>query len=66
MAGTGRAFDFHGSFGSKAAAVAKERATPGAFVKRVKRGTETRYLVMSPHGGGGGDPPKSRQENWWW
>ena len=39
----GRRFTFHGSFKHKADAVAKERATPAAFIQERKG----RYVVMT-------------------
>lgn len=47
-AGQGSQMLFHGAFGSKAAAVRKERDTPGAFIRRKKIRGKVRYLVMSP------------------
>jgi hypothetical protein len=45
----GGAFTFHGAFGTKARAVAKEKKRKGAFIKiRLIRG-RTRYIVMSPN-----------------
>ena len=46
MAGRGRRFKFHGAFGSKAKAKAKERAV-GGFIKRMKIRGDTRYVVMT-------------------
>jgi len=44
----GRKFCFHGSFGTKARARAKERQTPHSFIERkVVRGMGTRYLVLT-------------------
>jgi hypothetical protein len=43
----GRTVTFHGAFGSKAAAIRKERQLVGAFVQpRLIRGAQ-RYVVMS-------------------
>jgi hypothetical protein len=47
-AGEGYGMMFHGSFGTKAKAVAKEKKTPGAFVKGTLTNKGYRYLVMSP------------------
>jgi len=55
-AGEGQYFRFHGAFGDKASAVAKERSTPGAFIrKRYFVGQQgARYIVMTPYRG---NPP---------
>ena len=45
MAGRGRRVTFHGAFGSKAKAQAKERRVHG-FIKRVRIKGSTRYVVM--------------------
>jgi hypothetical protein len=46
-AGKGRRFSFHGAFGTKAKAAAKERSEGrGAFIRRVKIRGKTRYVVM--------------------
>jgi hypothetical protein len=50
MAGRGRKVTFHGAFGSKAKAVAKERKV-GGFIKRVKVRGDTRYVVMTERRG---------------
>jgi hypothetical protein len=47
-AGEGYGYMFHGAFAKKADAVAKERATKGAWVKGVYTKQGHRYLVMSP------------------
>jgi hypothetical protein len=47
-AGEGYGYMFHGSFGTKAKAVAKEKKTKGAWVKGVLTNKGHRYLVMSP------------------
>jgi len=46
MAGSGRRVTFHGAFGSKKKAAAKERKTRGAFVIRRKIRGSTRYVVV--------------------
>ncbi len=38
---------FHGAFGTKARARRKERRRSGAWIKRVKIGKDTRYLVLT-------------------
>lgn len=47
-AGEGYGYMFHGAFAEKADAVAKERKTPGAWVKGTMTKSGWRYLVMSP------------------
>jgi hypothetical protein len=47
MAGKGRKFEFHGAYKSKAAAVRKERRTPGAFVVKRKIRGKTREIVFT-------------------
>lgn len=47
MAGKGKKFNFHGSFASKDAAVAKERETAGAFIVERKVKGKTRYFVLT-------------------
>ena len=49
-AGAGYGFMFHGAFNEKRDAVAKEKKTPGAFIKMVPApdGGGFRYAVMSP------------------
>lgn len=47
MAGLGKKFDFHGSFTSKAEAVKKEQATPGAFIRERRVKGKTRYFVLT-------------------
>lgn len=59
MAKSGRKFKFHGAFGTKKKAAAKERQTKGAFIRKVKIGTarrrgkkyavkwQTRWLVLT-------------------
>jgi hypothetical protein len=54
MAGKGKRFMFHGAFGSKRAAVEKERATAGAFIQ--KRGA--RWYVLTRRSQE--DPPRQR------
>lgn len=44
--GHGKKFDFHGSFASKAAAVAKEREV-GGFIRERKIDGQTRYFVLT-------------------
>jgi hypothetical protein len=46
MAKRGRKVTFHGAYGSKADAKAKERKV-GGFVRRIKVNGQTRYAVMS-------------------
>ena len=43
----GKKFCFHGRFSDKAVAVAKERATPGAFIIEKDVKGETFYLVVT-------------------
>lgn len=57
-AGKGYGFLFHGSFASKADAVAKERKTKGAFIKPTEVKGERRYTVMSPRT----NPPKRKRK----
>ena len=46
-AGRGRRFTFHGAFGTKAKAAAKERSEgKGAFIRRVTIRGRRRYVVM--------------------
>jgi hypothetical protein len=46
--GAGNTVNFHGAFKSKAAAAAKEAATPGAFLKNVRYGAgDYRWLVLT-------------------
>lgn len=52
MAGQGRRFLFHGAFGTKAGAQAKEASRPGCFIKQVKIRGKRRWLVMD----GAGNP----------
>ena len=47
-AGEGYGFMFHGAFKEKKDAVAKERKTPGSFVRGTFTKQGHRYLVMSP------------------
>ena len=47
-AGEGYGYMFHGSFGKKADAVAKERKTKGAWIKPTLTNQGYRYIVMSP------------------
>jgi hypothetical protein len=47
-AGAGYGYMFHGSFKNKADAVAKEKKTPGSWVKSVYTNSGFRYMVMSP------------------
>ena len=49
MAGLGREVGFHGAFGTKAKAKAKERQVRGAYIRRVKIKGNTRYLVLTRH-----------------
>lgn len=46
MAGKGRKFTFHGAFGSKAKAEAKEKKLKRAFIRRIKVRGQTRFLVL--------------------
>lgn len=47
MAHRGRKLSFHGAYKSKAAAVRKERRTPGAFVVKRKVRGKTREIVFT-------------------
>jgi len=47
-AGEGYGYMFHGSFGTKEKAQAKERKTKGAWIKHTLTNKGWRYLVMSP------------------
>ena len=48
MAGKGRRFRFHGAYGTKAAAVRKERSVSGAFIRRKRfKGRGLRYMVLT-------------------
>lgn len=47
MAKRGKKFTFHGAFGSKKKAAAKERKIRGAFIRKVKIKRKTRFLVMT-------------------
>jgi len=47
MAHRGRKLTFHGAYRSKAAAVRKERRTPGAFVVKRKIRGENREIVFT-------------------
>jgi hypothetical protein len=49
MAGKGKKFDFHGSFKSKDAAVAKEKEV-GGFIRERRINGETRYFVLTVKG----------------
>jgi hypothetical protein len=55
--GTGFGFLFHGAFNKKSDAMAKEKSTPGSFVKFSMTKHGGRYLVMSPRT----NPPKRRK-----
>jgi hypothetical protein len=46
MAGHGKKFDFHGSFSSKEAAIAKEKEVGGFIRERIVDG-KTRYFVLT-------------------
>ena len=48
--GKGKYFEFHGAFGSKAAAVRKERAV-GGFIKPRRIRGRMRYIVMKQRAG---------------
>jgi hypothetical protein len=50
MAKRGRKFVFHGAFGSKARAKAKEHQGSGRFIRTVTVKGHRRYLVMSKKG----------------
>jgi hypothetical protein len=51
MAKRGRRVSFHGAFGTKAKAKAKERRTAHSYVRRVKmKGRGVRYLVLTRKG----------------
>ena len=47
MAKRGKKFVFHGAFGSKKKAVAKERRVKGGFIRKVRIKRKARWLVMS-------------------
>jgi hypothetical protein len=47
MAHRGRKLIFHGAYKSKAAAVRKERRTPGAFIVKRKIEGHTREIVFT-------------------
>lgn len=47
MSGRGREVGFHGAFGTKAKAKAKERRVRGAYIQRVKIKGNTRWLVLT-------------------
>ncbi len=49
MSGRGRKFKFHGAFGTKKKARAKERKV-GGFIRRVKIRRKVRYVVMTQKG----------------
>jgi len=46
MAGTGKKFDFHGSFSEKSKAVAKEKEVSG-FIRERKVDGKIRYFVLT-------------------
>jgi hypothetical protein len=46
MAGTGRRVKFHGAFGSKSKAKAKERKV-GGYVRRTRIKGRVRYMVLT-------------------
>jgi len=50
MAGTGKRFDFHGSFASKKAAMQKESETPGSFIRERIVAGKKRFFVLTPKG----------------
>ena len=58
-AGEGYGYQFHGAFAEKKDAVAKERKTPGSWVKGTMTKNGWRYLVMSPRT----NPIKRRKKN---
>jgi hypothetical protein len=43
----GRMVEFHGAFGTKAKAKAKERTRAGAYISKVKIKGKTRFLVLT-------------------
>ncbi len=48
MSKRGRSVTFHGAFGTKAKAKAKERRTRGAYIERKRmKGRGVRYLVLT-------------------
>lgn len=47
MAKSGKKFKFHGAFGSKKKAAAKERRTKGAFIRKVTIKRKARWLVLT-------------------
>jgi hypothetical protein len=47
MAKRGKKFTFHGAFGSKKKAIAKERRTKGAFIRKIKIKRKARWLVLT-------------------
>lgn len=47
MAHRGRKLTFHGAYRSKAAAIRKERRTPGSFIVKRKIKGHTRELVLT-------------------
>ena len=57
MAKEGRQFVFHGAFGSKAAAVKKEREVDGFLRETVVRG-DPRWLVLTRKNGNPGNGKK--------
>jgi hypothetical protein len=58
-AGEGYGYMFHGSFGTKEKAQAKERKTKGAWIKHTLTNKGWRYLVMSPRT----NPIKRKKKN---
>jgi len=47
MAKTGRRMIFHGAFGTKKKAKAKERRVRGSFIRKVKIRRKARWLVLT-------------------
>lgn len=43
----GQKFAFHGAFGTKAKARAKERTVPNSFIRRVSIRDSVRYVVLT-------------------
>jgi len=50
MAGKGKKVTFHGAFGTKAKAVAKEKKVKGSFIRKIKVRGQTRFVVMKRKG----------------
>ena len=50
-AGVGRRVKFHGAYGTKARARAKEKRTPGSYIERIRVRGQTRYAVLTRRSG---------------